>query len=433
MSQLHKALTTTGTGANLLPYDLDPALHEELSRLQPLAELIPFQTAKSKTHEFTRRTSHPLGWFEGESTPANVTGNTYERKSTMLKIQRIWGSVTGFAQSMTDPFIDALATELTGSLEGMSDLMEFGVLHGAANDLGFSGDAYQYSGLLTHIYNAAPQNVVDGGGAKVTLAMLDAGLARVGKFRQSRNDPKLWMMGLTMKQIVDGLQTRVQIPLTSTVLADGQITMGNYAQSPIFESDNVVPETVTTSPTATGSVGANGTLDGTFTYRVASVTAFGEQVAGVATAALDATAGTRAITLSWTADALAKSYYIFRKTGSGAFQLLDIIAAKTYDAAGTVSGSVATYVDAGARAEKTGIKPLETGEEIIALINRNPERGANWLGKIDDMGQPLNNAVSFVELARVKDTYDYMLKSYLGMLIRYPLTCGAVIRNVKKA
>ena len=95
---LRKALETTGDGAALLPYDLESYLGEELMKVQPLAELIPVLQAESKTHEYNLRTSHPMGWFEGESTPANFKNGTYARKSTMLKIQRLWGSVTGLAR-----------------------------------------------------------------------------------------------------------------------------------------------------------------------------------------------------------------------------------------------------------------------------------------------------------------------------------------------
>jgi hypothetical protein len=431
---LRKALETTGDGAALLPYDLESYLGEELMKVQPLAELIPVLQAESKTHEYNLRTSHPMGWFEGESTPANFKNGTYARKSTMLKIQRIWGSVTGFARSMDEAFIDAFTVELEGSLQGMADVFEFGIMYACSDEIGFTGDAFQYSGLFPRLASFAPQNIIDAGGDKVTLADLDAALAKVGAFRQSRNDPKLWMMGLQMKQIVDGLQTKIQIPLTSTVLNDGQIVMSNYANSPIFETDYLVPETSSSSPDdLAGTVGAGGNLSGSFKYRIASVSAFGEQAAAAATDALDATAGSKAITLSWTADPAAKLYHIFRQVGgAGEFELIDIVPALTYDAAGTVNGSVESWVDNGSKTLKA-VHPLEVGEEQILLLNRNEERGIAFLGKVDDMGRQTGRLMSFVELARVKDSYDYMIKSYLGVRVKYPNTAGAIIRNVKRS
>ena len=152
----------------------------------------------------------------------------------------------------------------------------------------------------------APGNIIDAGGDKVSLPNLDAALAKVGAFRQSRNGPKLWLMGLQMKQIVDGLQTKIQIPLTSTVLNDGQIVMANYANSPIFETDFLVPESVSSSPSdLAGIVADSGTLGASFTYRIASVIVYGEQVAA-ASDAQDCAAGGKKVTSSWTADSNAK-------------------------------------------------------------------------------------------------------------------------------
>ena len=279
---LRKALDTSDTNGNnnLLPYDLETYLGEELLNLQPLAQLIPVMQAEGKTHEYNLRTSHPMGWFEGESTPANPKGGTYTRKSTMLKIQRIWGSVTGFAQTMDEAFIDALATELEGSLQGMADLLEFSIMFACSDEIGFKGDAFQFSGIFPRLAAYAPDNVINCGSDKVTLADLDGALGIMGKFRQSRNDPKTWLMSLGMKQVVDGLQTKIQIPLTSTVLNDGQITMSNYGGAPILETDYVVPDAVSTSPADLGGTnGAGGNVDVSVKYRIASVTAYGAGMA----------------------------------------------------------------------------------------------------------------------------------------------------------
>jgi len=432
--ELSKALTSSGDGAALVPYDLEPILNQELLVLQPLTELIDIVDAKGKTHEYTLRSSHPQGWFEGETTPANAKNGAYLRKTVQLKIQRIWGSVTGFAQAVDEAFIDALATELEGSLEGMSNTLEFGLLWGASDDIGFTGDAYQYSGVLPRIFKLAPDNVISAAGSKVSLDHLDQAIAAITKYRGTGSDPKLWIMGLRMRQVVDGLQTRVQIPLTSTVLQDGKITMANYSGAPILESDFVVPAATSTSPTLSASIAAGGALpDGSYTYRIASVTMYGEQVASATTSACVAATTNKKAELTWTADANALSYMIFRKLGTGEWALLDIIAALTYDANGTVNGAVATYTDDGSKAVIAKVKPLETGEQNIVLINRNPNRGVAFLGKVDDMGRPVANLFSFVELARVKDTYDYMVKGYLAVRMKYPNVSAAVIRNVKIA
>jgi hypothetical protein len=434
--QLRKALTTTGDGAALLPYDIEPMLNEELFKLQPLAQLIPVVQARGKTHEFNVRSSHPLGWFEGETTPANAKNSVYQRKSTQLKIQRIWGSVTGFAQTMDEAFADALATELEGSLEGMANVLEYSVMYGCSSDIGFTGDAYQYNGALPFTAKYAPNNIIDAGGNKIALDDLDSAIAAMGDYRQSRNDPKFWVMGMRMRQIVDGLQTRVQMPLTSSELNEGKLVMRNYDGAPIYESDYVVPASSSTSPAVTATLGDNaeGSLAaGTYTYKMSSVTVSGEQVAGTASSGVTADATHLHVHLTWTADANAVLYMIWRQLASGGYFLLDIIPALTYDAAGTVNGVVEAYTDVGTKTPITKMKPLATGEQQIFLFNRNPERGMVFLGKVDDMGRPIDRLFSYVELARVKDTYDYMLKGYLGARIKYPNTAVAVVRHATLA
>jgi hypothetical protein len=49
---------------------------------------------------------------------------------------------------------------------------------------------------------------------------------------------------------------------------------------------------------------------------------------------------------------------------------------------------------------------------------------------IDDMGRPVDRLFSFVELARVKDTFDYMLKGYLSLRLKHP-NLVAMVRHVK--
>jgi len=437
--ELRKALETTGDGAALLPYDLDPILHEELLKLQPLAVLFSILPAGSKTHEYNVRSSHPQAWFEGEVTPANAKNSVYARKTVQMKIQRIWGSVSGFAQSMDEGFIDALSTELEGSVEGMANIIEYGLMWGAADDIGFTGDPYQYSGLIPRMFSYAPQNIFDAGGNVVTLDDLDQVIALATGFRGVRGDPKVWLMGTRMKQVVDGLQSKVQIPLTEAVLADGKITMAAYANIPLMETDFIAPAETTTSPEVTATKGATGSLvDDEYFYAISSITAYGEQVAGVEDSETTETTNNE-VNLAWTADAAALLYVIWRglTTGNSNLKILDIIPALTYDGAGTVSGSVETYlddgsIDTGSGALLKAVKPLSDGEQSIFLANYNSRRGGAFLGKIDDMGRQTDRLFSFVELARVKDTFDYMLKGYIAARLVHPNLVG-MVRHCKLA
>jgi len=431
-TELRKALTTTGDGAALLPYDLDPVLHEELLALQPLTMLLDILPAGGKTHEYSVRSSHPYAWFEGETTSAQNQNSVYARKAVILKILRQWGSVSGFSRAMDEKFIDNFVAELEGAVEGMSNTIEYGALHGCDDQIGFTGDAYQYNGVLPLVYKYAPANVIDAGGNKIILGDLDDALAKCAAFRGVARDPKLWLMGLGMKNVIDGLQTAVQIPLRSAELFDGKLNMATYANVPIFETDYLVPESSTSSPTVSGHANSGGSLaDDQYFYMISSVTQFGEQIAGVE-GNVTTSGSTNTAHLTWTHDNDAKLYMIWRglSTGGANLKLLDIIPALTYNADGSVLSVVESYLDDGTKTPVTGVKPLLTGEQIIVCINRNPKRGVAFLGKVDDMGREMNNLFSYVELARIKDTYDFMLKGYMALRLVHP-NLVSVIRHVK--
>lgn len=436
LTQLRRALESSGDGAALNPYDLDPVLKEELYKLMPLTELMATLQAGGKTHEYSVRSSHPLGWFETEVTPANAANSVYARASVQTKILRTWGSVTGYAQVVDDPFIDALATEITGSMEGIANALEYALIWGAANDGDFTGDAKQFTGMVPRIFDDAATNVVDAGGNKITLADLDEALALSANFRGVQGDPKVWLMGTRMRQVVDGLQSAVQIPLTQVELNDGKIRMAAYDYIPIYQTDFVAPASTSTSPTDLAAVeddGAGSLAADQYFYNISSVTYYGEQIAGTE-ANVTTVGGGDAVDLSWTGDTNARLYFIWRglATGNANLQLLDVIAAKTYDATtGAVTGLVESYKDTGAKTP-VAVKPLSTGEQNIILANLNPQRGAAIVGLVDDMGRRVDNLFNYVELARVKDTYDYMIKGYLAERIVHP-NLLAVVRHAKLA
>lgn len=439
-TMLRKALTSADT-ANLRSEDLDPILHEELVEKQPLLSLFDVEQADGKVHEYRKVTSHPKGWFEGESTPANAREGTYSRDTVQLKILRNWGEVTGFNQAVTAKDLDALALEIDLSLQGLADIIEWSTLFACSNDLDdFTGDAYMFTGILPYIFDGAGStNVIDGGGNKLTLAELDA-LIDVVDYRGTGGDPKFFIMANNMKQVADGLQSQVQMNIQSAELFDGRITMGTYDGLPIFTTNMMKAKTTATADMVTGlaaadggTAAATGAAASEYGYRIACVTFEGEQVA-CAEATVTPTANAE-VALTWTANANAYAYMIFREPAAGGgWDLRDIIAAKTYDSAGTVSGNVVSYTDDDFSASSVNeyVQCLETGEQSIVLANASNRNGASYLGMVDSMGQSISNMVSYVPLARTKDTYDFMLKSYMAMKVVNP-KLFAVLRHVKTA
>lgn len=431
---LRKALlaTTSQSGENLIPEDLEPALVEYLAREQPLFMFMERQKADGKTHEYNKRTAVPEAWFEGELTDIQAGSSTYDRESVQLKILRTWGGVSGFQQRMSERFINALESEIVGSMEGLADLFEYSMLWGNKND------AYQFDGLDTFIANDAQAGQLISAGGNilspdnvVTLTHLDDMIDAATGFRGVGGDPKAFIMSRQMISKITGLQTKIQRSVQQ-IEFEGGFRMATYRDVPLVPSDFVRPRATTTSPTVTATAAAGGTMvDGTYHYGISSVTMFGEQLVGATDSATTATSN-NSVALTWTADPAARLYKVWRGSSATTMKLLTVIPAKTYDSAGAVNGTVAAYTDTGAATVNTAIDPLTTGHESIFLANFNPDRGAALVGNLSPLGERTDNFVSYVPLATRKSAFEYMIESFAALKVPHA-RLHAVARRVKLA
>ena len=143
------------------------------------------------------------------------------------------------------------------------------------------------------------------------------------------------------------------------------------------------------------------------------------------------------INLTWTADANAYLYKIWRGTTTGAddMHLLATVAARSYTSTGADNGDVESYSDDGtiaAGATVAALEPLTTGEESIFLLNLNPERGLKLLGMRDALGSPIDTFLSYVPLGTRSSAFEYLLESFQALQLPYPQLCS-VARRVKLA
>lgn len=437
MFELKKALQqTTSSGQYLLPESLEPMLLEYLARIMPLYSMLGVTQAGAKTHEYTKRTAVPSAWFEGEVTGQNAQASTYVRESVQLKILRAWGGVSGFQQATSQRFIDSLEAELIGSMEGFAQTLEWSILFGNA-----SADAYQFSGIDTFLSSdAVAKTAISSGGnianvdGVVTLTDLDNMIDAATAARGVDTDPYVFVASKPMISKISGLQTKISRTV-QTVEYEGGFRMATYRDIPIYPSSLVRPAGVTTSPTVSASAAAGGSLpDNTYYYGISSVTDAGEQMVGTTASATTATTN-NTVALTWTADPNAKLYKIWRGTTSGAadnLSLLTTIAAKTYNADGSVNANVTSFNDTGALTLNTNIKPLTTGEESIFLVNLSRLRGARLVGMVSPLGEQVANFISYVPLATRSSAYEYMIESFSALMLPYP-TVHAISRRVKTA
>lgn len=303
-------------------------------------------------------------------------------------------------------------------------------------------DSYQFSGIDTFVTEeAASTNIFDVNGV-ITLSDLDDMLDAAEGFREVQRDPKVFLMSRKMISKVSGLQTKIQRQVP-TIEYEGGFRMVTYNGVPIVPTDFVRPASTTTSPSdlsATATTG--GTLStGTYYYNIASVTLYGEQIAG-GEVSVTVTGSNNAVSLSWTADSNAKLYKIYRGTSSGAsnLNLIKVIAAKTYDSNGNVSGNVTSFTDTGYSAT-SGVHPLSSGEECIFLVNLNETRGAALVHLLGEMGEAVGQGdidaavkrlIRYIPLATTKSAYEFILETFIALQVPWA-KLHAIARRAKVA
>jgi len=425
------ALDTAGTGSYLLGYDLYPELVDALYDRTPLLQFIETAQATSKVHEYRTRLTYPRPVFQGEGASASSTSGTYGTGNVTLKIARGYPEVTGFLEATSKSFADALIEELAGAVHGIGEFMEYSLLW--ANDV----DTYQVKGLAEWLEadaTAKVSNIFDHDGT-VTLTLLDNMLNAV-KLASWSGDAMLWLMSTSMAQKVSTLQTRANIQLSPGQPFEGAMVMNTYGNIPILEADYVTPRT--TSPAVSASASESGGTLGAayYYYAISTVDIEGEQFHGTASSRMTISGSTGSVALTWTGDASAQLYRVYRSVGdtlntADDLKLIKVIAAKTYDGSGNVTGLVESFTDTGYTAIST-VHPLASAsnDSTIWLVNTEADRGLTMLGNIDDDGRPIAEMWRLVELARTKDSFPMMLKIYFANLAKYP-TAHAIARRVR--
>lgn len=423
--------TVSTTGAYLIGYDLYPELVDSLYDRTPLLNMIEMTQATAKVHEYRYRLTYPRPIFQGENASASSQSGTYGTSNVTLKIARGYPEVTGFLEATSKSFADALIEELAGAVHGIGEFMEYSLLW--AND----GDAYQVKGIAQWLEDdavAKVSNIFDHDGT-VTLGLLDS-MLNATKKTSWNSDAMVWLMSTTMSQKISTLQTRANIQLSPGQPFEGAMVMNTYGNVPIVEADFVTPRT--TSPAVTGTASeSGGTLGAAYYYYVIStVDIEGEQFHGTASARMTISGSTGSVALAWTGDASAQLYRVYRSTGdtlntADDLKLIKVIAAKTYDGSGNVTGLVEGFTDVGYTAIST-VHPLAsaTSDNTIWLINTDATRGVSILDNIDDDGRPIAEMWRLVELARTRDSFPMMLKIYFAILVMYP-TAHAIARRVR--
>ncbi len=357
--------------------------------------------------------------------------------------------VSNFLQSAARSFTDVLADEIQAASDDMRELLEFNVIWGTADEnVTFTGDTYQYNGIYPWILKDDPTNcVTDVRGAKIALSNLDDALdVTRSKYQNLKGGKWLWLMSSPMRHAVSGLQTKIQ-RLVPQINYEGQFLMDTYEGVPIMDSGFVAPNSTSASVAGLGvtAAGSGAVAAGTYYYRIAAITLYGEQVASAGAQVTQGGASAQT-NLSWTANSDAKLYAVYRGALNGAdtvsdYQLLDIIAGKAYNSSGVVTGNVATYTDAFTLTKKANVHPLvlysssSKAMESIFLVFLDKLNGASLAVLPPAMGEtyggdPTKNLVRFNTLVETTSSFQFRLESFHALQIANAKVC-AVIRGAQ--
>ena len=332
MSEIREALTAAGASP-FVPKLIDPVLVEYQRRFAPWCRAIPTKKTNSTTYFFNTRTVVVSGGAVPDGGARPVSTSTYTQGSfNMAHVQAV-GSVTGYAQAVTQDLVDLRATEVNGAIKGYYwDIETFCGWGNAASTL--NGAQPQYDGLDTQISQfsaGGSQNVIDYAGKSLSLSTLDELMVMVSGNAAEPVQGASWMYVMSVAAEARIAQLlEAQQRFNDVEIAAGLI-VATYKRVPLVPSSflSTLGYSVGTVTAATATTG--GTLAAaTYYYKVSAVIARQGEILPSAEVSQATSGATSTVTLSFTAptgqDGLgAQLYKVFRGTAAGAETFLGYV------------------------------------------------------------------------------------------------------------
>lgn len=442
---LQKALTTGSTsGGPLIAEHLETVITNELVRLVPELAIPEYKYDPQQVHEFNRITALPTpGSAMGENSTTPTKQSSMERATVTLKVAKRKGSVTGFLRAASKKDYDAVEVEIENHLQAFANDLAIYMLYGNKD-----GDVYTFDGLdkfiATNRVNEAVGGVVPANFADIN-DMIDASNRKKGAPHR-----RALVMSPEMLTKYTSLYTQVRDNRsavrdgTKVIEIDGGWRIQTYREIPILESTQTRPQGQM-GAVVYSDAGAGASIpDDTRYFQVAPITWDGEQIASTEVNGASVNADT--ITLTWTAYTGAILYKIYASDASGTETLVRIISAFTYDGNGTPTAAVTshtwtsvepltplatevpTHMQADVPLNYTGGVP----PEIVLLWDLDPHQGMGKIAYTNDDGNRLDGVATIIPLAKIDDTDDFLLKSYLALVDSLESTC-AIHRGLRVA
>lgn len=431
-SLIRKALDSSASvGQSLIPQKLEQVITNTILRLSPELAMVTPRFDNQKFHEFNRLTSLPAaGGGMGENAVTPTRNSTYARDQVQMKIIRRKGSVTNFLQDSSAKYIDASAAEMENHLLTHAFDLATYILHGNAD-----ADSYTFSGV-DHFVSTNRIQEAAGTAVPTNLTFLD-NMIDENLERQGAMHDKAFLMSARMLSKISSLLTNVRL---SQGLTGGGLTqvdfnggwrLNAYRDIPIIVTSALRPKqtmtTIVTSALATGGA----LSDGTYYIRVAPVTYNGEELASAEVSqVLSAGTAVQGIRITWTAfpGALYYRVYVGTSTGIANTTLKKVISAFTYDANGTITGTVGQYdylnatlsgVTASMAKDQPFVAVGGVPPETIMFVDLDEYQGLGKLPYTNTAGSKFNGLVTINPLAITDDDLPFLIKSYCALCPSY--------------
>jgi hypothetical protein len=359
MSELREALTAAGA-APFVPKIIDPVLVEYQRRFAPWCRSIPTKKWNSTTYFFNTRTVVVQGGAVPDGGARPVSTSTYNQNEFQMAHIQAVGSVTGYAQEVTQEVIEDLrATEINGAIKGYywdcETFMGWGNSASTAN-----GAQPQFDGLDTQINAFGPggsQNVIDYAGRSFSLATLDELIDMVsGNAAEPVSDPSWMFVCSTTVEARIGQLLTAQQRYNDVEVAAGLI-VPTYKRVPIVASSFLSTRGYSMDAVTAATATTGGSIAASTTYRYMISPIIARQGEILPSAEVSETVGSggnaNTITLSFTPPtgqdgASAQLYKVWRTAANGA----------------PGSETLLGYVDATVGLNTDGVTPIYTNQIV---------------------------------------------------------------------
>lgn len=437
--------STSASGRNLIPEQIDPYIAEVALAKNPLRALIPRRKWNSGTYDQNVRSTIGDGRHVGDGMTVKSSTSTITRNTERLKIMQALGGVSGYEQEASKEHIDALRMESRGHTVGISQEEEFAMIYGNAK-----ADDYLQNGFDKWIET----NITQTPGVATSFKHLDA---MIDAITDREGIPGFFTMSTAMLSSLGRIHFATQRFLDKVEI-EGGIKLLSYRDIPIYATSFIGSDRAWTGSTVTATKIAGGSLaDNTYFYKVSAVLRSGETLPCTEVNATTETTN-NSVKLVWSAPAVANSvrlYKIYRSTTTNTETLLTVIPGVAYSAAGDilntmnmadviefrdlgVAGSMVVsyadqrvtgynYVPAGAKASE---KVLGAGESDIYLISTSaPGIDDGEYG--DACAMRVLKEFGYMPLAKISDVDNFLIVGYeaLTMVEQF----SAKVRGAKLA